>query len=194
MVSLVRAFVVFGAVAAITAGSASAQEFDSLAKSLAAEPKAPDCETKLPDGTCPDTVDTRQLLMQQGGARKVSSSAGKMTRAATRAVRQNISMTFEKGSAQLTAGARASLDKFAKALTAVGSYRPFDIEGHTDRLGSRAVNQALSQARAQSVVAYLADKGVDKSKVTARGYGYDRPLPGVPATSPSNRRVEVSAR
>lgn len=176
----------------LAAAPLAAQDYDGLAASLAKEPKAPECENKLPDGTCPDVVDTRQIVM--GGGRKAANAGAAAARAVTRSVRQNISMTFESGSSQLTASARASLDRFAKALVAVGTYRPFEIEGHTDRVGSRELNQKLSQARAQSVAAYLAEKGVDQSRVTARGYGYDRPLSGVSPNSPRNRRVEVSAR
>lgn len=193
---LVRDVLATGAMALLVAGSAGAQGLDeaALARSLAAAPKAPDCDPKLPDGSCPDVVDTRQLLMPGGAARKASNAAATATRAATRAVRQNISMTFESGSAQLTASARASLDRLAKALVAVGTYRPFEIEGHTDRVGSRELNQSLSQARAESVATYLTEKGVDKARVTAKGYGYDRPLAGVSANNPRNRRVEVTAR
>jgi OOP family OmpA-OmpF porin len=167
---------------------AAAPDVNALARDLA-QPTAPDCEKKLPDGSCPDTVDTRQLVLRGGAA----TSGAAVTRAVTKAVRQNISMTFEKGSAQLTAGARATLDRFAKALVSVSTYRPFTVEGHTDSSGTRETNTALSQARAQSVVSYLAAKGVDRSRMNAKGYGFDRPLKGVPADQPQNRRVEVSA-
>ena len=128
-----------------------------------------------PDGTAPDTACTRQWVK------------GKV-------VRQDIQMSFELGSAQLTAAARGTLDRFAAGLIRVGSFRPFTVEGHTDRSGSRALNAGLSQARATSVGEYLASKGVDRSRLAARGYGFDRPLPGRSATDPANRRVEVVAR
>ena len=128
-----------------------------------------------PDGTAPDTACTRQWVK------------GKI-------VRQDIQMSFELGSAQLTSAARATLDRFAAGLIRVGSFRPFTIEGHTDRSGSRALNASLSQARARSVVDYLASKGVDRGRLGARGYGFDRPLPGRSAADSANRRVEVVAR
>ena len=166
--------------------SAAAPDVNALARDLA-QPTAPDCEKKLPDGSCPDTVDTRQLVLRGGAA------GATVARAVSRAIHQNISMTFEKGSAQLTANAQATLDRFAKALVSVASYRPFTVEGHTDRLGTREINTVLSQARAQSVVTYLAAKGVDRNRMTAKGYGFDRPLRGVSPDQPQNRRVEVSA-
>jgi outer membrane protein OmpA-like peptidoglycan-associated protein len=171
----------------------SAPNYDDLAKSLAAKPKPeePSCPKKLPDGSCPDTVETRQMRLP--GAATATSAISNAAASVSRAVRVDISMTFLKGSADLTATAKSALDHLAKSLVAVGSYRPFTVEGHTDRSGPRDVNMALSQARAQSVVNYLSSSGVDKSKMTARGYGFDRTLKGHSPDDAANRRVEVSA-
>jgi len=176
-------------VVALAGTPVAAQDMEGLAKSLSTtKPETPPaCPKKLPDGSCPDTVDTRQMRLP--GA----ASAGAAASAMGHAVREDIRMTFVKGSAELTARAKASLDRLAKALVAAGSYRPFTVEGHTDSSGTVAGNQALSQARADSVARYLAANGVDKSKITAKGYGSDRPLKGHAATDPANRRVEVSA-
>jgi len=178
------------AVVALSGSPLAAQDMEGLAKKLSTTPKPetpPACPKKLPDGTCPDTVDTRQMRLP--GA----STAGAAASAVSHAVREDIRMTFVKGSADLTARARAALDRLAKALAAAGSYRPFTIEGHTDSSGTVAGNQALSQARAEAVAKYLAAKGVDQSKMTAKGYGSERPLKGHAASDPANRRVEVSA-
>jgi outer membrane protein OmpA-like peptidoglycan-associated protein len=68
----------------------------------------------------------------------------------------------------------------------------FRIEGHTDNRGDAAMNQALSQARAEAIVAWLTAHNVTSAKVWAKGYGPTRPL--VPNDSPDNmaknRRVE----
>lgn len=157
------------------AGDAPANSaVDTLADSLADCPPAAGGRLN-PDGTPPDTACTRQWVK------------GKT-------VRQDIQMSFELGSSRLTAAARATLDRFAAGLIRVGTFRPFTIEGHTDRSGSRELNAALSQSRARSVADYLASKGVDRSRLTARGYGFDRPLPGRSAIDAANRRVEVVAR
>ena len=155
--------------------SRTADPVEALADSLADCPPAAATGRLNPDGTQPDTSCTRQWVR------------GKI-------VRQDIQMSFELGSARLTAAARATLSRFAAGLIRVGSFRPFTIEGHTDRSGSRALNAALSQSRARSVADYLASKGVDRSRLTARGYGFDRPLPGRSAADAANRRVEVVAR
>ncbi len=154
-----------------------AQDMDALAKSLAAKPEAP----------AGDTVQTRQMRLP--GAASASAAAT----AVVHAVRADISMTFLKGSAELTAAAKAKLDHLAKALARVGDYRPFTVEGHTDSSGPHEVNMALSQARADAVVHYLAANGVEKTKMTAKGFGPDRTLPGHSPADAANRRVEVSA-
>ena len=50
------------------------------------------------------------------------------------------------------------------------------IEGHTDSVGSREPNRALSQRRADAVKAYLISKGISSSRLTAIGYGEARPI------------------
>ena len=51
-----------------------------------------------------------------------------------------------------------------------------EIAGHTDNKGSKRYNQLLSEARAKSVVTYLVDKGIDAERLSARGYGEERPI------------------
>jgi OmpA-OmpF porin, OOP family len=100
-------------------------------------------------------------------------------------------VSFPLGSAQLTPAAQAEARAFAQAMAApqMAGLR-FAIEGHTDASGARDKNMALSQARAQSVMDYLTQQGVDPSRLSAKGYGPDRPLRGTRATAPANRRVE----
>ena len=100
-------------------------------------------------------------------------------------------VTFRLGSAEMTPQARAEARAFAQAMAApqMAGMR-FAIEGHTDASGAHDKNMALSQARAQSVVDYLVAQGVDSSRLSAKGYGPDRPLRGTRATAPANRRVE----
>jgi len=51
-----------------------------------------------------------------------------------------------------------------------------EIEGHTDNIGTKAYNQKLSLKRARAVMDYLVEKGVDKERLTAKGYGFSRPV------------------
>ena len=67
------------------------------------------------------------------------------------------------------------------------------VGGHTDNTGSRALNERLSQARAESVKQYLVDHGVSADRLEAKGYAWDRPV----ATNKTiagramNRRTEL---
>ena len=51
-----------------------------------------------------------------------------------------------------------------------------EIGSHTDARGTDAYNVVLSQNRAQSVVDYLVNKGVDKKRIRAKGYGEKFPI------------------
>ncbi|MBZ0116605.1 MAG: OmpA family protein [Sandaracinaceae bacterium] len=70
------------------------------------------------------------------------------------------------------------------------------IEGHTDDRGRREHNLELSQQRAESVLRFLVERGgVAESRLTARGYGPDRPIvPGARSAEDlaRNRRVEFN--
>lgn len=66
------------------------------------------------------------------------------------------------------------------------------VEGHTDAVGDAARNRKLSASRAQAVVKWLVDHGVERDRLTAEGFGPDRPvaLNTTPAGRRENRRVE----
>jgi outer membrane protein OmpA-like peptidoglycan-associated protein len=107
----------------------------------------------------------------------------------------NITVNFPTGSADLTPAAKASLDSLGKALASsdLAKFR-FRIEGHTDNVGSREANRALSQQRAEAVVSYLTSQySVTPSRLEAVGMGEERPLIATPPQTPEarNRRVQV---
>jgi outer membrane protein OmpA-like peptidoglycan-associated protein len=112
--------------------------------------------------------------------------------AAASGQRVNLRLAFETGSAQLTPAAVAQARVFGRALMLpqLANMR-FRIEGHTDAVGSRASNVALSQRRAQSVADFLIAMGVPRARLDVHGYGPDRPLPGTSGASAENRRVEA---
>lgn len=71
---------------------------------------------------------------------------------------------------------KAELDTLASSLSGT-QYTEVIVEGHTDRLGSDAYNQSLSEQRAQSVKAYLISSGrLDAAKVSAIGKGESTPV------------------
>ncbi len=108
----------------------------------------------------------------------------------------DIALTFALDSARLTSRARRVLDNLAVALRdrTLADAR-FTVEGHTDSTGSATHNMDLSWRRAEAVVDYLSRRhGIDGRSLQARGYGEDRPLPGLHTADGRNRRVEVVRR
>jgi len=91
----------------------------------------------------------------------------------TRIVLNNIFYDFNK--ATLRPESEAELDRLYKLLNENPSLK-IEISGHTDNVGSAAYNQKLSESRAKSVVNYLFDKGIDKTRLTFKGYGFNRPI------------------
>jgi outer membrane protein OmpA-like peptidoglycan-associated protein len=68
------------------------------------------------------------------------------------------------------------------------------INGHTDNTGDATTNKSLSLKRANAVVDYLISKGVDQARVTAKGYGSERPIVSNDDESGGrevNRRTEI---
>jgi OOP family OmpA-OmpF porin len=101
-------------------------------------------------------------------------------------------VNFEFDSAQLTAQARSVLDGVAQRLVNNPDVR-VSIEGHTDSRGSAQYNKNLSQRRAESVAAYLAQRGVNANRMRAVGYGEERPIASNATAEgrAQNRRVEL---
>jgi len=91
------------------------------------------------------------------------------------------------------------LDEIAAALQADTSVTNVEITGYTDRLGSEAYNQKLSERRANAVREYLVGKGIDGNRLRAVGKGEANPLvecnqknrAQLIACLEPNRRVEV---
>jgi OOP family OmpA-OmpF porin len=70
----------------------------------------------------------------------------------------------------------AALDQLARELAGT-TFSVMVVEGHTDRLGSEAYNQTLSQQRAEVVKAYLVRSGgFEASKITTAGLGESQPV------------------
>ncbi len=112
--------------------------------------------------------------------------------AAASAEAMTMQVHFQLGSAELTDDTKGELVKYVAAMQRpeLASMK-FAIDGHTDSSGAYATNMDLSQRRAQSVVDYLVSNGVSADRLTAHGYGPDRPLSGVKKSSALNRRVEL---
>lgn len=99
---------------------------------------------------------------------------------------------FESGSATIDPSSNERLDRVVEYMTHMVNAR-IQIAGHTDNVGNRQRNQALSQSRAEAVRAYLVSHGIDGSRVEAIGYGDAHPVApnDTEAGRAQNRRIEA---
>ena len=107
---------------------------------------------------------------------------------------------FDK--AALKAEGKAALDEAAAKIKANPEIKAVIVTGHTDRIGSDAYNQKLSERRAKQVADYLVAQGVDSGIISSAGKGESEPVvqcEGNKATKKlisclqPNRRVEIRA-
>jgi outer membrane protein OmpA-like peptidoglycan-associated protein len=115
------------------------------------------------------------------------------TRDTARGLIVNLSdVLFDTGKSTLRAGAREKLAKISGIVLAYPDLR-LAIEGNTDSVGSDAMNQQLSEQRANSVRDFLASENIPASSMTSQGFGKTQPV----ATNDTaegrqqNRRVEL---
>jgi outer membrane protein OmpA-like peptidoglycan-associated protein len=103
---------------------------------------------------------------------------------------------FEFGSARIRPDSNKIVDEVVRLMKVNPEIKHLAIEGHTDNVGSDAVNERLSNDRANSVMRYLIDKGVEAGRLSAKGFGPQRPLAdnGTAEGRQKNRRVEFHIR
>jgi outer membrane protein OmpA-like peptidoglycan-associated protein len=100
---------------------------------------------------------------------------------------------FQTGKATLIGDSQSRLDVVVEYMTHKKSVS-VEISGHTDNVGDKKANKALSQKRADAVRDYLVSKGIDGARIKAVGYGDAKPV--APNTTPEgrqkNRRIEAA--
>ncbi len=99
---------------------------------------------------------------------------------------------FDNNKATIKKKSNSLLDQIAATIIANPDIKHLSIEGHTDDVGKYEHNIVLSRQRAESVVNYLVKKGVSAERLSAVGYGPDRPLDPAKTSKARalNRRVE----
>ena len=122
-----------------------------------------------------------------------------MQNAKVERVGEGIKITFDSGilfdtnSSTLRPTSEADITKMAAILQKYADTNVL-VEGHTDNTGSDAINQPLSERRAQAVATATIGKGVSSSRVTTQGFGSTEPV-GDNTTAEgkqANRRVEIA--
>lgn len=101
---------------------------------------------------------------------------------------------FDAGSAVIADASAPVLDDLAACLRRCLA-AAVEIAGHTDARGSKDLNARLSKARAEAVMEALAERGISRAGLVARGYGESKPIADNNSDEgrARNRRIEFSA-
>ncbi len=101
----------------------------------------------------------------------------------------DFSIQFKAGSAEIAPASRTTLQQIARILS-LNPQRCILVEGHADATGNADRNMALSQERAASVAAFIAEKaGLERSRLVPIGKGVTEPIQNLDPRNPKNRRV-----
>ncbi|GJQ31662.1 MAG: membrane protein [Ignavibacteriaceae bacterium] len=103
-----------------------------------------------------------------------------------------LNILFETGKATIQAESKPLIDQVFELLKTNPDLK-VSIEGHTDNTGTAAGNRKLSEDRAKSVVAALIALGINKERLTAAGWGQEKPVADnrTEEGRAKNRRVEI---
>ena len=149
-------------------------------------PSAHTSESKTTkDQVKPIVTQLREIL-----SKKISDDLVKMTKTRTEVrVMLDPRILFAPGSTELHPSSYGLIADMANALK--GKDVNLFVEGHTDSTGDSSQNWEISAMRAVSVVEALEERGVEGSKMQARGMGEFKPADIVDGNSSWNRRVEL---
>ncbi|MES2140273.1 MAG: PorP/SprF family type IX secretion system membrane protein [Bacteroidota bacterium] len=120
---------------------------------------------------------------------KSSDTTSQALEVGKKIIANNIS--FDVSETTLQKESFVALDVFVKLMKDIPSLE-IEVSGHTDNLGSSKVNQQLSVQRAKAVLDYIAGKGIDKNRMTYKGYGSADPVESNNTIEgrKKNRRIE----
>lgn len=135
------------------------------------------------DDLCPDVIGT----VVNKGCPEITIAVQKQLNDYARTI------LFDTGKSTIKAASTSVMVDIIQILNEY-PHTKFSVEGHTDSVGSKSLNQRLSEERALSVRDFLVDKGIERFRLSAVGYGEDRPI-ATNATRTGraqNRRVEIN--
>jgi outer membrane protein OmpA-like peptidoglycan-associated protein len=101
-------------------------------------------------------------------------------------------INFETGKADIKPESQKIIDQIVQMLKDNPTLN-ISIEGHTDNVGTPQSNQTLSENRARAVMNAIIAKGIDKSRLSSRGWGQTKPIADNKTEEgrAKNRRVEI---
>jgi OmpA-OmpF porin, OOP family len=142
----------------------------------------------------PLELDLKATAVAQPVTAEVRAAAQSQITQINKALELDI-VEFRTGSAELTDKGVATLQRILPALKTV-SAAGFEVAGHTDSQGKAESNQALSEARANTVKDYLAKQGIAATQMSAKGFGATKPKAdnATKEGRARNRRIEFNIR
>jgi outer membrane protein OmpA-like peptidoglycan-associated protein len=107
-------------------------------------------------------------------------------------IHEKIQFDLDKATIKLESS--SLLDEIVATFQKNTQIKKVEIDGHASSDGNAAFNQKLSDERAKAVMAYLVAHGVDKARVTAKGWGATKPIADNATEDgrENNRRVEFN--
>jgi len=133
-------------------------------------------------------------IQNMANGRQLQKLQAKLDHAITTSINGGVyQVFFDADATSLRSGAIANLEIIANTLSSSPHAYAVNITGHTDDSGSPKYNERLAQARARSVSAYLAARGISMDQMKITSYGSKRPIAsnGTPVGRQLNRRVDI---
>ena len=98
---------------------------------------------------------------------------------------------FEFGKATLQPSSFVELNRIVEIMQDNPTLE-VEIQGHTDNVGTAAINKRISQERADAVRAYLLQRKIAATRIKSSGFGFERPIASndTPEGQAQNRRVD----
>ncbi len=133
-----------------------------------------------------------QLTILEKGAMEQEVTADAMYDALNKDGFMALQINFDTGKSTIRAESMPIVDQIAALMTAHADLK-ISVEGHTDNVGAPASNKALSEQRAKAVVDAVVQKGIPAGRLSAAGWGQDKPVADnrTEEGRARNRRVEI---
>jgi OOP family OmpA-OmpF porin len=132
------------------------------------------------------------LIVLEKEAMKQEIEASEMFKEISASGHIALYINFETGKSDIKPESQKTIDQIVQMLKDNATLK-VSIEGHTDNAGNAASNQTLSESRAKAIMNAIVAKGIDKSRLTSKGWGQTKPVEDNTSEDgkAKNRRVEI---
>jgi OOP family OmpA-OmpF porin len=149
----------------------------------------------VPDASdkCPDEAETLNGVADDDGCPDKGKSLVLVEEGQIKITQK---INFKVNSAEIKGATSFKILDVVASILKMNPDIKIEVQGHTDTTGTREHNLELSQKRAESVMAYLVEKGVAADRLEAKGYGPDVPIAdnATKEGKDANRRVEFKIK